>query len=102
MKNEAGIAQDFRLISLFNVSYKLISKVLVNMLKYVLPSIIDKSQSAFVPGRAIFDNVIMAHETIHSMLKRMKGKIGFLAAKLNMSKAYNHIEWSYTWKRLWK
>ena len=67
----------------------------VNRLKNIFPSIIDESQIAFVPGRVIFDNVIVAYETIHTMMTRMKGKIGYLAAKLDMSKTYDRIEWSY-------
>ena len=74
------------------MSYKLISKVLVNKLKIILPRIINESQSAFVPRRVIFDNVMVAHETIHTMMRRKKGMQGFLAVKLNMSKAYNCIE----------
>ena len=43
----------------------------------------------------IFDNIIVAHEVIHSMLTKKKGKSGFLATKLDMSKAYDRIEWPY-------
>ena len=69
--------------------------MLVNRLKSLLPSLIDKSQCAFVPGRMIFDNIIIAHESINAMLKIRSGKHGSLAVKLDMSKAYDRIEWSY-------
>ena len=67
----------------------------MNRLKRFFPSLIDESQSAFVFGRMIFDNIIVAHETIHAMQNRRKGKIDFLAAKLDMSKTYDRIEWPY-------
>ena len=92
-KNKSPISvRDFCPISLCNVVYKIVSKVLVNKLKSFLPSIIDESQSAFVSGMMIFDNIIVAHETIHAMQNRRKGKCGSLAAKLDMSKAYDRIE----------
>jgi hypothetical protein len=83
---------NYRPISLYNVSYKLISEILANRLKKILPQIIFPIQSAFVLGRLITDNVLMAYETLHTMHTRMKGKKGFMVVKLDMSKAYDKME----------
>lgn len=80
---------DFSPISLCNVVYKIISKVLANRLKAILPYVISENQSAFEVGRVIIENIFMAFETLHYMKHHQKGKPGFMALKLDMSKAYD-------------
>ena len=73
-KKSPSTPKDYRPISLCNVLYKIIFKVLPNRLKTVLPNIIDESQSAFVKRRMIFDNVMVAHETIQAMKNKRNGR----------------------------
>ena len=86
---------DFRQISLCNVIYKIISKVLANRLKPVLPRIISPTQSAFVLGRLITNNVLVAYDMLHTMHARKKGKKGSMALKLDISKAYDLVKWQF-------
>ena len=83
---------DFCPISLCNVVYKLISKVLVNRLKMFLASAISESQSAFLSSRLISDNVLVAFETLHYLKRKTNGKVGQMVLKLDMSKAYEKVE----------
>lgn len=64
----------FRPISLCNVSYKIITKVMVNRLRKILPRLIGPTQGSFLPGRYISDNVVIVQEVVHSMRKKRGGK----------------------------
>lgn len=84
----------FRPISLCNAAYKLITKVLANKLKTVLPSLIGQEQSSFVPGRQIVENIIVYQEVLHSMRKK-KGRTGIMMFKIDLEKAYDRLDWSF-------
>lgn len=87
---------DIRPISLCNVIYKCISKALANRLRQVLDSVIDVTQSAFIPGKLITDNAMVGFECLHALRRKVNGKKkGFMALKLDMSKAYDKVELSF-------
>ncbi|XP_060965278.1 uncharacterized protein LOC133034246 [Cannabis sativa] len=87
--------RDFRPISLCNTFYMCLSKVIANRLRLVLHSIISINQSAFLQGRQITDNILLANEIIHAIHSRRSGKIGWAAIKLDMEKAFDRVEWSF-------
>ena len=86
---------DFRPISLCNTIYKLASKVLVNRLKPHLPSIISPYQNGFIMGRKIQDNVILAQELTHHIRLSKREKTPLVAIKVDMSKAFDRIDWEF-------
>ncbi|XP_074289594.1 uncharacterized protein LOC141614747 [Silene latifolia] len=90
---------EFRPISLCNVTSKIVSKVLANRLKRFLGEIVSENQSAFTPGRLISDNILVAFELFHHMKNTRQGE-GHMALKLDMSKAYDRVEWSFLYQTL--
>lgn len=94
-KRNPQFMTELRPISLSNVMYKIISKVLANRLKVIIDVLISDTQSAFIPGKLISDNIMIAHELIHFIKRKSKGKQGWMALKVDMSKAYDRVEWGF-------
>ena len=86
---------EFKPISLCNVIYKLILKTLANRLKALLPLLISENQSAFTSDRLITENVLVAFELTHYLNHKTSGKDSFMTIKLDMSKAFDRVEWNF-------
>lgn len=97
-KEEGSMTPDkFRPIALCNVIYKVISKVIANRLKPLLPLLISPEQSSYVEGRQILDNIILSHKVIHSLKHTRKAG---MILKLDLSKAFDKLNWMYIQKML--
>lgn len=84
----------FRPINLCNTIYKVVTKINVMRLRPLLPSLISPLQCTFVLGRMELDNMIIAQELIHTISLK-KGKVGYMALKIDLEKAYDRLEWHF-------
>jgi hypothetical protein len=82
----------FHPISLSNVIYKIISKMISSRLKPILLLIIYHEEGGFVEGREILYGIIVSKKSIHS--HKVSKNMGMMM-KLNMSKAYDQMKWDF-------
>ena len=66
-KVEAICIEQFRPICLLNVSFKIFTKVGTNRLTWIAHSVVQSSQTAFMPGRHTLEGVVVLHETIREI-----------------------------------
>ena len=92
---------NYRPINLCNTVYKIVTKIIVARLRPHLDKIISPFQSAFVPEKKGVDNTIIVQEMIHT-LSRKKGKVGYMALKIDLEKTYDKLEWSFIRDMLFK
>lgn len=92
-KNNAQTMKDFRPISCCHVLYKVISKIVANRLKRVLPEFIAPNQSAFIKDRLLMENLLLASELVKDYHKeRVSSRC---AMKIDISKAFDSVQWSF-------
>uniref|UniRef100_A0A803PJ47 Reverse transcriptase domain-containing protein n=1 Tax=Cannabis sativa TaxID=3483 RepID=A0A803PJ47_CANSA len=94
-KKNSIVMGHLRPIALCYVLYKIVSKVLANRLKGLLDQIISPFQSTFIPSRLILDNILVSFEVLHYLKRKSQGKKGYMALKLDMSNAYDRVEWPF-------
>ena len=75
---------------------------MVNRLRPLLTELISENQSAFIPGRLISDNSIISFECINHIQSVQHSGPGLCAYKLDLSKAYDHVDWDFLQKALTK
>ena len=91
--NNPSKLSDFRPISCCNILYKCISGILANRLKTVLPQIIDPVQTAFILGRHISDNILIAHELFRNY--NTSSAPPRCAFKIDFFKAFDTVRWFF-------
>jgi hypothetical protein len=91
-KTEVTMIQQYRPICLLNVSFKIFTKVLTNRINLVALKVIRSSQTPFLLGRYIVEEVVVLHETIHVLHKRKKDGV---ILKLDFEKAYDNAKWHF-------
>lgn len=94
----ASAITDYRPISCCNTTYKAISKKLVKRLKVILPQVILPNQTAFVQGRLLIENTVLASEIVQGYHKL--GGPKRITIKVDIAKAFDTIRWEFIFQCL--
>lgn len=89
----ANEMKDYSPISCCNVIYKVVSKIIANRLKEVLPDLISLNQSAFIKDRLLIENLLLATELVKDYHKDSISSR--CAIKIDISKAFDSVQWEF-------
>ncbi|VFR03157.1 unnamed protein product [Cuscuta campestris] len=84
---------DFRPICLSTVTIKLASKCLANRLSKLLTILISEEQGAYMMGKDISEQILLIKEMVHNLDRKAWG--GNIIVKLDLSKAFDKLKWSF-------
>lgn len=93
-KADKKLLKNWRPLTMLNTTYKILAKLLANRLKKVLPTLISRQQTGFIPGRYISENISIAWLTIDWVPRH---KVLALFLKLDFEKAFDKVDHSYIW-----
>ncbi|XP_010446092.1 PREDICTED: uncharacterized protein LOC104728863 [Camelina sativa] len=89
----ASIISDFRPISCLNTLYKVVSKLLVARLKPILPDLVQKNQTAFIKGRLLVENTLLAAKLVNGYHHEKGPKR--ITIKVDIAKAFDTVRWEF-------
>lgn len=97
-KTDSLVMRDFRPIACCNVLYKVVSKIVANRLKEILPRLVLENQSAFIKGRLLMENVLLASELVKDYHKDVVSPRGVM--KTDILKAFDSVQWEFVLRSL--
>lgn len=87
-----GILSNTNLFAWLDISRKLLSKVLASCLKKVIGRLVSLEQSDFIPGRSIYDGVLVVNELL-DFAKRSKRD--YMVMKIDFERSYDYVNWDF-------
>jgi Reverse transcriptase (RNA-dependent DNA polymerase) len=92
-KKDASLITQYKSISLINYSFKIITKLLATRLALCMNSLISYTQTAYIKGRNILDNVVVASDVLHRVkIKKNKG----ILFKIDFEKVFDRVNWDFS------
>uniref|UniRef100_A0A8I6YC49 Reverse transcriptase domain-containing protein n=1 Tax=Hordeum vulgare subsp. vulgare TaxID=112509 RepID=A0A8I6YC49_HORVV len=91
-KAEVVCIEQFGPICLLNINFKFLTEVGTNRLTKIARSVVQLTQTAFMPGRHLVEGVVVLHETLHDIYSK---KLDGVIFKVDFEKAYDKVKWSF-------
>ncbi|XP_026446086.1 uncharacterized protein LOC113346789 [Papaver somniferum] len=96
----AKTPSQFRPIGLSNVSFKIFTKLITNRMSVLMTKLISPQQATYVKGRSIQEQILLSSEMVNEMKKKRRG--GNVSLKLDISQAYDSVNWNFLFQVLEK